>query len=73
MGDAMSLLPVMPPAIVATVSGLAECPRCGELKPEREVVDVFYCHGSQGMESEERPCLDCREEIKDELPERITQ
>lgn len=69
----MTLLPLPAPPALVTVSGLAECPRCGELKPEREVVDTFYCRESQGMESEERPCLDCREEMKDEPTERITQ
>lgn len=56
------MIALAPPPAVATLSGLVACPQCGELKPEREVVQRIWCRHSQGMESEDVPCASCREE-----------
>lgn len=58
---------IPPPAPIDRylLNGQVECPRCGEMKPECEVVQAYYCHHSLGMETEIIPCEDCREEMRD--------
>lgn len=43
----------------------AKCPSCGLSKPREEVRHDYHCKHSEGLETEDIPCLDCRELAKD--------